>query len=97
MITYGYAKQYIYSGDGTLLIQVRIPSIHGPYNLADGKGKLTRNYTRDDDLPYYHAVLLPHLPNPGDVVALMGTNSAMNELLVIGLTGGSYITGTNMI
>lgn len=97
MITYGYAKQCIYSGDGTIRIQVRIPSIHGPYSLTDGNGKIVRNYTRDNDLPYYDSILLPHLPNPGDVVALMGTSNSMNNLLVIGLTGGSYITGTNNI
>lgn len=97
MITYGYAKQYRYTGDGTLLVQVRIPSIHGPFSLTDGKGKIIRNYTRDEDLPYYPSLILPHLPNPGDVVALMGTTSAMKDFVVLGLTGGSYVTGTNNI
>lgn len=97
MITYGYAKQYRYTGDGTLQIQVRIPSIHGPYSLTDGRGKPVRNYVRDSELPFYPALLLPHLPNQGDVVALMGTSAAMSDFLVIGLTGGSYISGTNNI
>lgn len=97
MIIFGYVKQYRYTGDGTLQIQVRIPSMHGPFSLTDGRGKLVRNYVRDEDLPFYSSLLLPHLPNPGDVVALQGTSEAMNELIVIGLTGGSYVTGTNNI
>ena len=97
MIIFGYAKQYRYTGDGTLQIQVRIHSMHGPFSLTDGRGKLVRNYVRDEDLPFYSSLLLPHLPNPGDVVALQGTSEAMNELIVIGLTGGSYVTGTNNI
>lgn len=97
MIIFGYAKQYRYTGDGTLQVQVRIPSMHGPFSLTDGRGKIVRNYVRDEDLPFYSSLLLPHLPNPGDVVALQGTSDAMNELIVIGLTGGSYVTGTNNI
>ena len=89
-ITYGYAKQYRYTGDGTLQIQVRIQSIHGPFSLTDGRGKLIINYVADEHLPFYSSILLPHLPNPGDVVALL------DDSLVIGLTGGSYVTGTNL-
>ncbi len=91
MVVYGYAKQYQYSNDGTLLIQVRIPSIHGPYDLSNAKGKTVRNYTRDSDLPWYRSVLLPHLPNEGEVVMLLSTNSSKSAgHVVIGLTGGSY-------
>lgn len=96
MIIYGYAKQHRYTGDGTLQIQVRIPSIHGPFSLSDGRGKLIRNYVADEHLPYYPSILLPHLPNHGDVVAMVGTSNAMQDLIVIGLTGGSYVTGTNL-
>lgn len=97
MITYGYAKDYYYTNDGTLMIKVRIPSIHGAYSQADYKGKTIRNYVSDDSLPYYPSLLLQHLPTDGDVVALMSSNSSKNNLLVIGLTGGSYDSGrTNL-
>lgn len=94
MITYGYAKQYRYTNDSTLLVQVRIPSIHGPYNKKDAKGKIIRNYVEDDNLPYYPAVLMPHLPNEGEVVALVSTSESNNYFLVVGLTGGNYYSGT---
>lgn len=94
MIVYGYAKKYMYTGDGTLLIQVRIPIIHGPYSQSSYNGKSVRNYTRDEDLPYYSSILLPHLPNEGEVVALTSINEKSSKFLVIGLTGGSYYTGT---
>ncbi len=93
MITYGYAKQYKYAGDGSLQIQVRIPSIHGPYKQSDANGKTIRNYTRDKDLPYYQSILLPHLPNDGEVVCLLETDSGSKEFIVIGLTGSQYDTG----
>lgn len=90
MITYGYAKDYKYSGDGTLLIRVRIPSIHGAYYQTDYNGKRARNYVTDDKLPYYPSLLLPHLPTEGEVVAIASLTSSKNDMLVIGLTGGSY-------
>lgn len=97
MIIYGYAKRYKYSGDGSLLIQVRVPSVHGPYSISDYRGNLIRSYTQDDDLPYYPSLLLPHLPNDGEVVALSSLDTSMNQLMVIGLTGGSYLQGqTNL-
>lgn len=97
MITYGYAKKYMYTGDGTLMIQVRIPSIHGPYSQSEYKGRIARNYVRDDDLPYYQSLLLPHLPTEGEVLALCSTDNAKTDFIVIGLTGGSYLTGvTNL-
>lgn len=97
MVTYGFAKKYKYSGDGTLSIQVRIPSVHGPYSQAEYNGKQIRNYVLDDDLPWYPSVLLPHLPQEGEVVAVLATNSANSEFIVIGLTGGSYHTGRTKI
>lgn len=96
MLIYGYAKQYKYSNDSTLHIQVRIPSIHGPYQLSDGRGKTIRNYVADDDLPYYPSILLPHMPNEGEVVVLSSINNN-TDFIVIGLTGGSYSSGvTNL-
>lgn len=97
MIVYGYAKGYKYSGDGTLQIQVRIPNIHGAYNLSDYKGKTVRNYTKDADLPWYPSLLLPHLPSEGEVVALSSLDTSSSNWIVLGLTGGSYNAGvTNL-
>lgn len=90
MITYGYVKDYYYSGDGTLQIQVRIPNIHGPYKITDAQGQTIRNYVTDKDLPYYQSVLLPHIPTEGEIVALSSINESNNEFLIIGLTGASY-------
>ena len=42
MITFGYAKAYQYSNDGTLMIKVRIPSVHGAYTKANTE---VRRYT----------------------------------------------------
>ena len=92
MIINGYAKTYRYSGDGTLLVQVRIPSIHGPMNRNEAKGQSIKSYVSDIDLPYYPSLLLPHLPAEGEVVALLSKNDKSSEFLVIGLTGGSYYT-----
>lgn len=97
MITYGYAKQYQYTNDSTCLIQVRIPSIHGPYQLADAKGHTVRNYVKDEDLPWYPSLLLPHLPSDGEVVALSSMTSSNNSFIVLGLTGGSYTSGVTDI
>lgn len=97
MITYGYAKSYHYTGDGTLMIKCRIPSIHGPYSKKDYMGKVVRNYVEDDNLPEYPSLLLPHLPIEGEVVALASLDSAHSDMIVIGLTGGSYSSGvTNL-
>lgn len=97
MITYGYAKSYKYKNDGTLLVQVRIPSIHGPYKQSDSKGKTIRNYVMDNDLPYYPSLVLPELPGDGDVVAVSTLDGSNNQFIVIGLTGGSYAAGVTMI
>lgn len=96
MITFGYAKQYRYTNDSTLEIQVRIPSIHGPYKQTDAKGKLIRNYVQDSDLPFYPSLLLPHLPNEGEVVAISSMNTSTSNMLVLGLTGGNYYAGTQL-
>ena len=90
MIVNGYVKSYKYSGDGTLLIQVRIPTIHGPMNQKEYNGATRRNYVMDENLPYYESVLLPHLPAEGEVVMLMSRNDKSSESVVLGLTGGSY-------
>lgn len=94
LIVYGYSKGFKYSGDGTLLIKTRIPSIHGPYSKSDYRGSQIRNYVRDVDLPYYPSILLPHLPNEGEVVVLTSVDNTPNQLLIIGITGGSYQSGT---
>lgn len=90
MITFGYAKDYMYTGDGTLMIKVRIPSIHGPYKQTEYRGQSGYVYTRDEDLPYYQSLLLPHLPTEGEVVAVASLDSGLSNFIVIGLTGGSY-------
>ena len=97
MIVFGYVKSYMYAGDGTLMIQARIPSIHGPYTEAGYQGQPARNYVRDSDLPFYPSVLLPHLPNEGEVCALESTNEKTTKFVIIGLTGGSYYTGSTNI
>lgn len=87
----------MYTGDGTLMIKVRIPSIHGPMSEREYSGQQVRNYVRDDSLPYYPSLLLPHLPVEGEVVALTSTNNKNSEFLVLGLTGGSYYSNqTNL-
>lgn len=90
MIINGYAKTYRYAGDGTLMVQVRIPSIHGPMKRSEAKGNLIKQYVEDDNLPYYESLLLPHLPAEGEVVVLLSRNDKSSEFIVIGLTGGSY-------
>ena len=90
MLVYGYAKDYKYSGDGTLLIRTRIPNVHGAYQLSDYKGKVPRNYVKDENLPYYPSLLLPHLPSEGEVVVLSTMNESTSAFLIIGLNGGSY-------
>ena len=93
MIVYGYAKDYQYQGDGSLIIQVRIPQIHGAYNQTSYMGKKIRNYVEDKDLPWYPSLILPHNPSNGEVVALASTDGSNQNWLVIGLTGGSFFGG----
>ena len=97
MIVYGYVKDFKYTGDGTFQIQVRIPNVHGAYNLSDYKGKKVRNYVKDEDLPWYPSLLLPTTPNEGEVVALSSLDTSPSNWLVIGLTGGSYQAGATNI
>lgn len=97
MITFGYVKQYRYTGTGILELQVRVPSIHGPYSQQNAKGQVIRGYVRDDDLPWYQSLLLPHTPVEGEVVALQSMNDGRNNFIVIGLTGGSYKSGSTNI
>ena len=97
MIVYGYVKDVMYSGDGTMQIQVRIPNVHGADRLEDYQGKRVRNYVADKDLPWYPSLLLPHSPNEGEVVALSSLDTSPSNWIVIGLTGGSYNAGvTNL-
>lgn len=97
MITYGWAKGYMYTGDGTLHIKVRIPSVHGPYSQFDYGGRPIRNYVADDDLPWYPSMLLPHMPQEGEIVVISSLDSGNSEFIVLGLTGGSYITPSTNI
>ena len=97
IFTRGYVKSYQYSGDGTLMIQVRVPSIHGPMNMREYNGQKIRNYVKDEDLPFYPSLLLPHLPVEGEVVVLASVSSKSSELMVLGLPGGSYYSSTTNI
>ena len=93
MIAYGFAKDYTYDGDGTLKIQVRIPSAHGPYRQQVTKGI----YVQDKDLPWLTSLLLPSMPSEGDVVVLASVNnSKSSDFVVIGLTGGNYHNGSRI-
>lgn len=96
MLVFGYVKQYKYTGDGTLLIQVRIPVIHGPYTQKEYNGLPVRNYVSDENLPWYQSVILPHLPNVGEVVALVPMDDGKSDFVVVGVTGGSYQTGSRV-
>lgn len=93
MIVFGFAKQYQYAGDGTLRVQVRIPSIHGPYKQASTR----QPYTRDEDLPWVTSLLTVNLPVEGDVVMLQSINeSNSSDLVCLGLTGGNYHNGASI-
>lgn len=96
MIIFGYVKATKYAGDGTLTVQTRIPNVHGPYRISDAKGKTIRNYTRDEDLPWYPSLVLPYLPKEGDVVALSSLDDTSSSFLILGLTGGSYSADSNV-
>lgn len=92
MVVYGYAKKTRYTASGTLEIQVRIPNIHGPYKQSDAKGKTIKGYVKDEDLPYYQSVILPHAPSDGEVVALVNImdSDKNSDFLVMGYTGATY-------
>ena len=93
MIIFGYAKNSYQGSDGMWHVQVRIPSVHGPFKQEDYRGKSVRNYVLDDKLPYYNSLELPRKPHDGDVVALASLNGTSSNFLVLGLTGGSYKSG----
>lgn len=94
-VVYGYAKRYYYDERSRIRVQVRIPSIHGAYNQKEYKGQQIRNYTKDEDLPFYDSLVLPRVPNEGDVVALMSLNDGRgSDFMVIGLTGAKYNDGS---
>lgn len=94
MITFGYAKSYYYDSNGCLYVKVRIPSIHGAYRQQDYNGASIRNYTLDEDLPFYQSVLLPKTPADGDVVTLSSMSEGSgSDFMVVGLTGGKYNDG----
>ena len=95
MIVYGYAKQTRYNNDGILEIQTRLPQIHGPYLQSDAKGKTIHNYTRDQDLPYYQALISNDIRvSDGDVVILESENPGMGAgMIITGVTGANYYSG----
>lgn len=98
MLVFGYAKGTYYTGDGTLMVRVRIPSAHGPYSQRDYNGAKVRNYVKDEDLPTYPALLMSNTPIEGDVVALASINESSTEFVVIGMTGGHYQSNsTNLL
>ena len=90
MQIHGYVIDTKYSGDGTLYLKVRIPAIHGPMTQSEYQGKPVRNYTLDQDLPYYPSNLLPSVPVYGEVVTLEESANKTYHFTVIGLTGGTY-------
>jgi hypothetical protein len=90
MVTFGYVKNFRVEEDGAWTLQVRIPSVHGPYDLTAYRGYTIRNYTQDSDLPWYQSLMLQREPKDGDIVALESINHANTDFLVIGLTGGRY-------
>lgn len=90
MIIFGYAKGSRVNDRGVTEIQVRIPSIHGPWDMKAYNGARVRNYTLDQDLPYYPSLILPRDPEVGDVVALISFDETPHNLMVIGLTGTKY-------
>ena len=98
MIVYGYAKTYKYTNDGILQIQVRIPSIHGPFNQSDARGNSLKTYVKDSDLPYYNSVLLPQIPGDGEIVALSSISDSVTnvDFIVIGLMGSTYQTSQTL-
>lgn len=95
MIVQGYVIDSKYSGDGTLYLQIRIPSIHGPMNQREYRGQPVRNYTREGDLPWYPSILFNPIPDRGQVVQLSSTNDKNSDFTVIGMTGGNYYSNIN--
>ena len=96
MLILGYAIKYRYADNGTTEVQVRIPTAHGPMDKSEYGGKTVHNYVEENDLPYYMSLILPHMPNYGDVVVLSATTESRKDWVVIGLTGGSYKKGARI-
>ena len=90
MIVYGYVNDSMVSSSGNLMLQVRIPDIHGPVNQEEYRGQQVKNYTSDGELPWYPSLALPYTPNVNDVVALMSSDNTGRDFIVLGLTGGTY-------
>ena len=90
MTVFGYVIQTQYTGAGELMIRVRIPSIHGPYDKSQYDGKSVRNYVEDKDIPWCQSIILPETPGKGDVVAVTALNEGNTNFLVIGLMGTTY-------
>lgn len=90
MVIYGIAIDTRYSNSGELEVKTRIPNVHGPMSETEYQGAQVTNYTREADLPWYKSILLPNLPNYGEIVLLDSVNGANNEWVVLGVTGGTY-------
>lgn len=91
MIVYGYVKDYRYTEDGGLLIQVRIPSIHGARSKEEYKGAKVRNFVEDKNLPYYPSLLLKEPPSLDQTVALVSTDGGNSSFLVLGPITSLYV------
>lgn len=91
MIVYGLVTDYRYTEDGGLLIQVRIPNIHGARNREAYGGNKIRNFVEDKDLPYYPSLLLKDVPAIDQTVALVSADEGNNSFLVLGPVSSSYI------
>lgn len=93
MIVYGIVVDSKYEASGEFLVKVRVPSIHGPVDQKEYRGRRVHTYTPDSDLPYYHSLLLPHVPAYGEIVAIASTGDSSSNWLVLGYTGASYSSG----
>lgn len=91
MIVYGYVKDYRYTPEGGLQIQVRIPTIHGARTQTEYRGNRVRNFVEDADLPYYPSLLLKEHPAIDQTVALVSTDSGNSSFLVLGPISSSYV------
>lgn len=98
MLITGYAKDYYYDSSSCMYIRVRIPNIHGAYKQQEYEGQQIKNYTLDENLPYYRSIELPRAPREGDIVLLASTSDGNgSERVVIGLMGSSYNDGKTII
>ena len=93
MITYGYIVASQPNQMGGYEMQVRIPSVHGAYNLEDYRGQTPRNYVQDKDLPWYPCLESVTNRTTGSIAVLAAINYSNNSFIVIGTTGSSYVVG----